>query len=186
MANTNKIRTLGMRVLSVMVNEDMSNDLIEFLLEKQPKKYECSGWVIPSKVSLQMFPTDLDNMPKVLELLLAHGMPINYTDILDFIKQSQNELQYNTVECLLKHCSPQQRLKLFEAVVKISSLDRKCDILVEVLHSGTIDNEKFRSMLSKLNKISQCQTFLNQSKGIQNELVQLKLITISESKLLVQ
>ena len=157
----------------------MTDELIEFLLIKKPKKYACSGWVVPSHVSLNILPSDLDNMPKVLGLLLKHGMIIKCTDIMNFIQNGP--LHLNSIICLLNHCSSQQRVQLFEAVVnsKAPLLDpeRKCDILMEILSSGDIEVYKFQPMFMKLQHLPQCQSKCR----IQEKLIELGLLSKCKS-----
>lgn len=144
------MRDLGMVTLCITQNKDNADEIAQFLLYK--KNRPCSGWVVASKSSTEDIPDlcyCMYNFVKFLNLMLENGMAITNRYVLNMMAQAHYLMAKPSVRCLLRHCSEQQRLELFKAVTE-SAINKKYDLLSDILESGSINKKQFKPYVCEL------------------------------------
>ena len=183
MIRTKKVEmcTLGMVTLCITQDDDNASDIAQFLLQKKLKR-ACSGWIVASKTTTEDIPHPchyMDTFVEFLNTLLENGMRVTNRYVLNMMVQTNYPMAKPSVKCLLKHCSMQQRLELFSIVLG-SDINEKCDVLCEILISGSINQKELKSVVSKL--IASYPDLLKNS-TLTEELERLKCIdSCNESK----
>lgn len=82
-----------------------------------------------------------------------------------------------SVRCLLRHSSERQRLHLFKDITE-SNINEKCDMLLEILASGSINKEIFKPVVSKL--IEKHPVLFKKSNSLMEELLRLQYVDLSK------
>ena len=164
---------VGMIIMCITQDDDNASDIGQFLLQRQSER-ACSGWIVASKTTTDDIPPlchVMANFVEFLNIMLENGMSVTNGYVLNMMAQTNYPLAKPSVKCLLRCCSAQQRLELFKAVSAESDINEKCNMLVEILVSGDID-EKFKPVVSDL--IAKYPDLFKKSNSLMEELIRLK------------